>query len=414
MKFDTVIIGGGLSGLTAGIRLAEAGRKVAIVSSGQSTLHFFSGSLELLGSDGNSPVSHPFDAVSALPPSHPYSAIGVDRMPLLADEAVRFLRDCGLKFNGGGNVNRYHLTPFGVIKPSWLSIDDCLSFDSPDSFPFKSVAIVNISGYLDFYPQFLSLGLDKIGVSCTTMSVTSPQLQALRKSSTEMRAPNMARVMTPATVGCIAESLNRADDSVEAFLLPAIFGMNDTVALDDLRAAVDRPVYFVPTMPTSVPGVRSQIALRNRFRLLGGVYLLGDNVTGGEISDGCMRCVTTSNLGTDRLEADNFILASGSFLSHGIKATPDNVYEPVFGLDVESKPMRAEWFSEDFYATQPYMDFGVIFDESFRLSRSQKTVSNLYGVGSVLGGCDAITLGCGGGVALLTALHVSDMIIKSR
>ena len=47
MRFQSIIIGGGLAGLSAGIKLAEAGRKVAIVSSGQSTLHFFSGSLEI-------------------------------------------------------------------------------------------------------------------------------------------------------------------------------------------------------------------------------------------------------------------------------------------------------------------------------------------------------------------------------
>ncbi len=51
MKFDVIVMGGGLSGLTAGIALAEAGKNVALVSAGQSTLHFGSGSLDLLGTD---------------------------------------------------------------------------------------------------------------------------------------------------------------------------------------------------------------------------------------------------------------------------------------------------------------------------------------------------------------------------
>ena len=51
MKFDSIIIGGGLSGLVAGISLQSKGRRTLIVSAGQSALHFFSGSFELYKTD---------------------------------------------------------------------------------------------------------------------------------------------------------------------------------------------------------------------------------------------------------------------------------------------------------------------------------------------------------------------------
>ena len=43
MKFDTVIIGAGLAGVTAAIRLAEEGSRVGLVSAGRSSMHFHSG-----------------------------------------------------------------------------------------------------------------------------------------------------------------------------------------------------------------------------------------------------------------------------------------------------------------------------------------------------------------------------------
>lgn len=81
MKFDVVLIGGGLSSLVCGIRLQKAGKKCLMVSAGQNALHFSSGAFGLLGKlpDGTD-VDDPLSAMEALPPEHPYSKIGKRRI----------------------------------------------------------------------------------------------------------------------------------------------------------------------------------------------------------------------------------------------------------------------------------------------------------------------------------------------
>ncbi|MEF2752238.1 MAG: FAD-binding protein, partial [Muribaculaceae bacterium] len=122
--------------------------------------------------------------------------------------------------------------------------------------------------------------------------------------------------------------------------------------------------------------------------------------------------VETVNLGADRLEADNFILASGSFFSHGLTALSDGVSEPVFGLDVEAAGRRADWFDKDLFRPQPFMKFGVATDAGFRALRGGRPVENMRVAGAILSGADSVAEGSGAGVALATAMAAANAILK--
>lgn len=404
MKFDTIIVGGGLAGLTAAIALAEKGRRTAIVSSGQSSLHFMSGSFELLGSVDGKPVENPVDAIDSLPAGHPYRRIGRENMLRLLPTVQPLLTRAGIATTGSHYTNRYRLTPLGKIKPAWLTLDDFATFDAPDKLPWRTVAIVNIADFQDFYPTFLAAGLEKCGVKSTIHSTSIAAIDNLRRSSTEMRAATIARVLDYDAVGVLAGRLNSVARHADAIIMPAILGLTDDLMLRLLRRLVSKPVYFISTMPTSVPGVRTQMLLHRYYLKLGGTYMLGDTVTGGDIIDGRLLNLYTANHAPEPLTADNYILATGSFVSHGLVATPSAIIEPTFGFDVDAPADRAKWFERDIDSPQPYMEFGVTVDDDWHPMRDGRPVVNVSCAGSIIGGCNSIKEGSGAGVAILTAL----------
>nr|WP_326480839.1 FAD-binding protein [Testudinibacter sp. TR-2022] len=46
--------------------------------------------------------------------------------------------------------------------------------------------------------------------------------------------------------------------------------------------------------------------------------------------------------------------------------------------------------------------------------KQQTVIDNLYAIGAVVGGYDAIHQGCGSGVAVVTALAVADRILQEK
>lgn len=375
MKFDTLVIGGGLAGLTAGISLQQKGLDTAIVSTGQSALHFFSGTFESLES--------PSERLAEL-----FSAAG-----------IRTHYSPGVR-----------LMPLGSFRPAALSLEDVELFPAPH-FADK-VLIVNFNGYSDFFPAFLTEGLEAQGMSGRLLELDPPELQALRQSPSEMRSVQIARIMDRHWES-VVQAIRAALRDEDAVILPQVFGLKDPSIPGRIRQELPVRVVFAGTQPPSVPGIRTQQLLRRRFELAGGTFLSGDEVVQTHVHDGRVHSVATRNLDHHYLEADHFILATGTFFAKGLAASPSGIRESVFGLDVDCAADRNAWYDPSFAADQPYLHFGVRTDAVLHAVKDGTPMQNLYAVGSILGGTRP-EFGSGAGLAVRSAFAAVDQILNQH
>ena len=150
----------------------------------------------------------------------------------------------------------------------------------------------------------------------------------------------------------------------------------------------------------------------NRFAYLRNLSSqMGDQALKAHLHDGVVHSIVTKNLDSHYLEASHFILASGGYFSKGLISNPFEVYEPVFGVDVDFAEDRNTWYHPDFAADQPYMRYGVKTDASLRALLKGEPVKNLYAIGSILGETRP-ELGSAAGLAIRSAFLVVDEILR--
>lgn len=413
MKFDTIIIGGGLSGLTCAAMLVKSGHKVGLVTAGQSTLHFNSGSFELLGCYKGKAVEKPLEAIKQLDEGHPYCKIEGEKLETYIEEAENLLAEAGLKLKGNKEKNHLRLSPIGTTQPAWLTLENLLTLETAEELKGKKLLLANIEGFLDWPVPYLSDSLQTMGADVKEATFTTKELEFARESPTEMRATNIAKYLSkPQHVTDVAREINRIATDFDAVLLPAVLGLTSDDAVKLLRKSIHTPIEFVATMPPSVPGIYIQNKLRAFIQEQGAVILNSDTVDNGIFEDGRLTAITTEKLEETRLTADQYVLATGSFISGGLVSNYLKVSEPVFNLDVEATENREQWTSEYLFDEQQYMAFGVKTDDDFHTIKGGKTIENLFAIGSVLSGNNSIKQANGTGVSMLTAIAVAHHILN--
>ncbi len=108
--------------------------------------------------------------------------------------------------------------------------------------------------------------------------------------------------------------------SVDQVALPALLGLRDPHAvLSELEERLGRPVFEIPTLPPSVPGMRLFEVLQHALRAAGGKLVIGAGVVSHQRTGERVVSVDTATAGSDTTyEADAFVLATGGFHSGAI------------------------------------------------------------------------------------------------
>ena len=428
MRYDCIIIGGGIAGLTCGIKCASEGLRCAIISAGMSALHFSSGSIDLLGShSGQDVIKEPFVELGRFineNPEHPYAKCGPDTIR----DAFSFLRTQartqGLELFSNEEKNHFHVTPAGTLKTTYLSQESVFNKKIRDAF-FKKpkIAVINIDGFRDFYPDAGKTNLKKnrLFKDCEiiTGSISMPGIKFNPKNPHEFRSIDICRIFdSHSDLKKISSLISSVAKDADIVGIPAFLGLNNyNTIITELRERTGYIIYEIPTLPPSILGIRLDNALKSRYAELGGAFIAGDRVVGGKISGGSMEYIHTENHPETRLYADSYVLSTGSFFSGGMISTVEKIEEPVFDLTLDAAKGRENWRGKNFFDPQshPFLSFGVKTNDRLNpYSSSGERIDNLFCTGAILSHYDPVKEGTGSGVAISTGFKAGALIIERK
>jgi glycerol-3-phosphate dehydrogenase subunit B len=163
MNYDVVVIGVGLAGLTAGLRLAQAGRRVLMLAKGVGGTHLGGGTIDVFGY-GAGRIEHPLTELPdflAAHPDHPYARVGLPALSAAADWFLKTIDGLGYPFTGSVDDNFLLPTAVGVGRPAALVPRSMAAGDLRAGGRFVITGFRNLK---DFYPALLADNLACAGL----------------------------------------------------------------------------------------------------------------------------------------------------------------------------------------------------------------------------------------------------------
>jgi len=199
--------------------------------------------------------------------------------------------------------------------------------------------------------------------------------------------------------------------------LPAVLGARAAHrVVNELAALAGAPVFEIPTLPPSVPGIRLYDILARAFQRAGGRLQIGTWVIRAETEERRVIAVRTEAAAREaRYVADAYLLATGGIAGGGLRTDHTGaIVETAFGLPVRAPADRAGWFGPRFSGGQPIHHAGIATDAALRPIDhiGEPFYDNVAVAGAALGGADLLRERSYEGVALATGWHSAATLLE--
>jgi len=408
---DLLVIGAGLAGMAASLFAVESGLKTVLVGSTAGEILFASGALDLLGMH---PVEQqkrwekPWAGISSLIqdyPEHPYARLGLDTIRNGWNKFLDILRRVDLPYRGWPERNIMLPTCAGTVKITHQVPETMW----PGVIGFKkklATLIIDFEGMNDFSAVQM----------VNTLRGSWPGLRAKRlKFPYLLRGVDRQNVFMAEALGSpevrarMAETVNSSLEGAELVGMPAVLGLRQAQAVAaELEEHIGVPVFEIPTMPPSVPGLRLRDAIEQELLRSGAVLMQGRRAVA--INKNGRRCVSVavqSEFSQETIETHGVVLATGRFLGGGLVADRDGIREALLDLPVHQPEKRKDWHLHSFLDPKghPVNRAGLEVDDFLRPLGvdGRCACENLFVAGSLLAHQDWKRMKCGSGLAIATA-----------
>ncbi len=405
-RVQLAVIGAGLAGCAASLFARERGLETAQVGS-SGALAYTSGYLDLLGVLDGRILDDPWAGLERLrhaAPEHPLGRIDDATIRAAFDAFTTTLSAWGVGYTPPGDRNLRALTPAGVAKPT-LCLPRTMAAGCRALADGVPTLLVDFHGLEGFSARQIQANLGSRWPALRCVRIPFPG----EEGGGVLYPEAMARALeVPARRQRLARQLREIGNGTACIGLPAILGIHRPDRVHQaLQQAVGAELFEIPTMPPGVAGIRLRELFEQALPARGLTLIPQQKVERLELAPDALRLHLHDSYGPVEIAADAVILATGRFLSGGLRAGRERIREVLLDLPVEQPEGRDHWHRAEYLDTagHPVNRAGIRCDAQQRpLGRDGRPLDpRLFAAGSLLAGQDWALQRCGAGLALATA-----------